>query len=515
MILWKEVVKPGVYFAQGRWVRVRNQDISEWVSNFRKMQDAGLKVPVPYEHPPDTSFGNCPVAGQDADAIYRKHADKAKHNAGWVADMQVRDNALFAKLNIRDEDAKRLQEAGGFVSPHFRQRWTDGNGRTWQNSILHMAVTLHPVNASQSDRFEKEASFSAVNLGDSPGSGCKKASGISEIAFLNFSLCDFCDQGETMTKATMAGAAGTARSSKQVSKNGKPAGNAGFHQGVSFSSDSDSGSEDDSEDDSEGDSSDEGDSSKMADSSDAAKTDPDAERKSLIAKLVSEMATLGVIVPKDIDLKGDITTLLSSIQTHKATKNVSKAESQEASQANSQDAGDGAGGGDSERQVQPVNMSTLSAMSLGDIASAHPGVKSLIADAEESRKAKLMRRVDALVSSGRATIPQAAKLRESIGKHSFSAAVAGSPTSADSELEIRIATLEEIPEKTFPVSAGNSGEASFSADDSGDAAGGDSEQEAAQDPFFNLSGGGEKLSSKEARDTINFMLGRKASQAKT
>lgn len=519
MFLWKEVVKPGVYFAQGRWVRVRESDILEWVDNFQKMRETGLQIPVPYEHPPEASFGYSPIDRETRESVYRKQAEMARHNAGWLADLEVRGKSLFAKLNLRDEDAKKLQEAGGYVSPHFRGFWTDGNGRTWKNAILHMAITLHPVNSGQSSEFRKQASglpraasFSAMIFsGDSGNQSC------------SFSLCDFLEN--PMPKPSLA--------KPPAKKNGQNAGNkAGVSMGDSgdfppkkkkaksdgdgdgmVDSDGDGGDDDPESDlsdsgdssspDGLGDSGDSGDGKIVADSGDAT---ADSVKKAQTGKLIAEMATLGVILPPNIDLQGDIDVLLTAIQTHKATKDVGKSEDAASSAANSPGA-DQAGTQSGERQVQPVSMSTLATMSVDDIASQNPAVKNLLASEAESQKNRMLGRVDNLLKSGRATIPQATKIRDLIGKHSFSAAAVGKPGHADSELEARIATLEENPENAFLNAGGDA--SSFSAMSNmlaGQAGAGEGVVQ--QDSFFTATGGpGQPIPEKEVKSIVDDLLG--------
>lgn len=524
MFLWKEVVKPGVYFAQGRWVRVRESDILEWVDNFQKMREAGLQIPVPYEHPPEASFGYSPIDQETRESVYRKQAEMARHNAGWLADLEVRGKSLFAKLNLRDEDAKKLQEAGGYVSPHFRGFWTDGNGRTWKNAILHMAITLHPVNSSQSSEFKKQASgfpraasFSAMIFsGDSGNQSC------------SFSLCDFLEN--PMPKSSLAKPAGNKTGSKASNKSGNKAGvsmgdSGNFPpkkkkpkidgDGDGMTDSDDDGEDDDSEDDDSsspdglgdsgesGDSSESGDSKIVADSGDAT---ADSVKKAQTGKLIAEMATLGVILPPNIDLQGDIDVLLTAIQTHKATKDVGKSEDAASSAANSPGA-DQAGTQSGERQVQPVSMSTLATMSVDDIASRNPAVKNLLASEAESQKNRMLGRVDNLLKSGRATIPQATKIRDLIGKHSFSAAAVGKPGHADSELEARIATLEENPENAFLNAGGDV--SSFSAMSNmlaGQAGAGEGVVQ--QDSFFTATGGpGQPIPEKEVKSIVDDLLG--------
>lgn len=510
MLLWKEVVKPGVYFAQGRWVRVRDRDIQDWVDNFQKMRETGLQIPVPYEHPPEASFGSEPLTGSQKEQAYQRQASLARNNAGWLADLEVRGKSLFAKMNLRDEDAKKLQEAGGYVSPHFRGFWTDGNGRTWKNSILHMAITLHPVNVGQSSEFnarnlnpaspQKTASFSAVLF-----------SGESKNQFCNFSLCDLLDsESSDMPKASLAPkglgkksgknsgvSMGTFPPKKGKKKDGDGDGKADCDNDGEDddSADSDESGSSSSSPDGLGDSGDDSSDDQMADSSDATADSASAAR---IGKLVAEMATLGVIVPKDIDLQGDIDVLLTAIQTHKATKDVGKSEADASkSDANAQPGDPSAG----ERQVQPVSMSALAAMSIDEIASQNPAVKNLLANEAESQKSKMLGRVDNLLKTGRATIPQATKIRDLIGKHSFSAAATGKPGRADSELEIRIATLEENPENAS-LNQGGSQDASFSAGGEG------GENQVQQDGFFTATGAAaQPLPAAEVQSVVKDLLG--------
>ena len=419
MLLWKEVLTPGTYYAQRRWVVVTSKDLETWVSQFKAMRKAGLSVPVPYEHPKRGDFGSQPVDRSEADTLA---ADRAKTNAGWVKRLTLRSGKLFSLLSINDADAERLKSQGGYVSPHFGS-WHDGDGRTWSNAVLHMALTLHPVNHRQSSRFvpakpEAKSSFS-----------------VSDFSGISFSLLD---KAAPMPSATLKP---KAKKSEKPAAGGAKDAAAGDKAGTSFG-----GAECKS-----------GKSASMSEDSPGEEMSESGEGSSL-KEIIAEMADMGIVLPEDWD--GDYDVLKAALLSHKKTKSGGE-QPAEAPSGKSKP---------KETSVSPVSMSI-------EQLSENPIVASLLKDKADAKKAGMLARVDALVSTGRCTIPQANTIRGLIGTHSFSA----TSDDPDREIEIRIATLEGNPANAFAnikPEDGADASASFS---SGAAAG---EKEADHGSFF-------------------------------
>jgi len=152
VLVCKDVIKPGVYFAGGRSHTVTPEHLDSFVRNFKEMRQSNMKVPVPWEHPATTNQEAFPADEENAEEVARR--ERHRLNSGWVEDLYVdEDGTLKTKMNLREEDARKLSEIGGFVSPQFGT-FIDGRGRTWNNAITHIALTNRPINDDQSDKFE-------------------------------------------------------------------------------------------------------------------------------------------------------------------------------------------------------------------------------------------------------------------------------------------------------------------------------------------------------------------------
>ena len=140
MLLWKEVIRPGVYCCQDKdgkpfTVPVTSDAIDYLLRTGVEMLNAGLSIPLPLEHQEDAH----PLTAAE------KAAARVKNNAGWVKKFKKdKSGRLFSLLEIPDADlAKKLPSTIRYVSPHF-DSFTDGSGRSWKGVISHLALTLKP-----------------------------------------------------------------------------------------------------------------------------------------------------------------------------------------------------------------------------------------------------------------------------------------------------------------------------------------------------------------------------------
>ena len=152
-LIEKEVLSPGTYWYEDQKTGVPRKFTAtpEYIKHLRdqgnEMLALGLTVPVPCEH----DFNAHPMTPRE----------KLLNNAGWVKEYRVRDvdennkNVLFSVVDIEDEEvAKKLPSTIKWTSPWLTS-FTDGNGRSWNNVIAHLALTTRP-------RITKQAPFSSI-----------------------------------------------------------------------------------------------------------------------------------------------------------------------------------------------------------------------------------------------------------------------------------------------------------------------------------------------------------------
>ena len=159
MLIWKEVIRPDQYFYDGpdgkpKKLLVTDAAVDHFLKSGQDMLAAGLSIPVPLEHGlPDPPS---PLTAAE------KAAKQVLNNAGWIKKYakaqgvkDVPDGALMALVDVADpEIAKKLPTTIKWCSPYINPKFTDGNGKTWENVITHVALTLRP-------RVTKQAPFTA------------------------------------------------------------------------------------------------------------------------------------------------------------------------------------------------------------------------------------------------------------------------------------------------------------------------------------------------------------------
>ena len=166
MFIWKEVLRPAVYFYEDatgakRRLVVTKQHVHDLHQNGKDMLKDGLSIPVPKEHQPVAAMTAAQLAASTLD-----------NNAGWVRDYRMHGGALYAKAEITDPTAEQQIKSGSvtWTSPKIDPRFVDGNGREWKNSITHLALTLRPRAIQQRpfrslpDDFAGAAALSLTNL---------------------------------------------------------------------------------------------------------------------------------------------------------------------------------------------------------------------------------------------------------------------------------------------------------------------------------------------------------------
>jgi len=153
----KQIVRPGKYLVRTPDGRRREEEISSdrikgWTTRFAEMLKEGLHIPAPWRH-------------DDKALPLTEEQLGSNHNAGWWSKLwQEPDGTLYGELEVpRDEDASRVGTTVIEVSPYVREEWKDGSGKSWNDSILHLALVTHPVVKNQ-ENFQPVSSVPAMAL---------------------------------------------------------------------------------------------------------------------------------------------------------------------------------------------------------------------------------------------------------------------------------------------------------------------------------------------------------------
>jgi hypothetical protein len=153
----KILIRPGIYHPpQGELVASRER-IKGWVDTWKRMDAAGLKIPVSWGHQPGAVPGD--AGERAARQYYLSH-----YNAGYVGSLDADEKGdLASSLNVpgcevdasgnlthwlRLPDGRQVKASVGEVSIAIKD-FRDGQGREWPDAIVHVALTPLPVVDSQ------------------------------------------------------------------------------------------------------------------------------------------------------------------------------------------------------------------------------------------------------------------------------------------------------------------------------------------------------------------------------
>lgn len=144
MLVPKEIIRPGSYWytdaesGEPRQLVVTPEMVRYWHEQGNKMLDAGLSVPIPFEHQADHK----PLSKAE------RAAANLKNNSGFIQKYVIQDNdRLFGVCDIDDKAypdlLKKLPRTIKYTSPWFTS-FTDGDGKKWEGVIGHLALTNRP-----------------------------------------------------------------------------------------------------------------------------------------------------------------------------------------------------------------------------------------------------------------------------------------------------------------------------------------------------------------------------------
>jgi len=148
----KQILRPGTYHVVGLDGKRRPEDISLdrialWVDSFKKMREAGVRVPAPWGH-----------KGLLASNEQRPEFSDPRLNAGFWNDLWIdpKTGDLYGQLEVPDghPDADKIGTTVVEVSPMVLENWTDGNGKTYKEAPVHIALCTSPVVPGQ-ENFEQ------------------------------------------------------------------------------------------------------------------------------------------------------------------------------------------------------------------------------------------------------------------------------------------------------------------------------------------------------------------------
>jgi len=119
----KPVMRVGKYASGGRIHDVTGRTLDNWVTQFGRMSDAGVRVPMPNTH---------------------EKAGDPDFNRGYVDGMYRDGDELVMTCELIGDDAlaaSKRSDVSVFSVPEF----SDGQGTGYPNAITHVALVTHPL----------------------------------------------------------------------------------------------------------------------------------------------------------------------------------------------------------------------------------------------------------------------------------------------------------------------------------------------------------------------------------
>jgi hypothetical protein len=155
----KSVVPLGTHHAPDGSITVTPQRVRSWIDKGQRMLADGIKIPVPWGHRKKANPIDATFHDEEAAAFLR-----SRFNAGFVEGFERDDDGGLAV--VMDVPGAELDEKGNIVTmaelpdgikvktsiaevSAAIDNWTDGKGRKWDDSVMHVALTPLAVVADQ------------------------------------------------------------------------------------------------------------------------------------------------------------------------------------------------------------------------------------------------------------------------------------------------------------------------------------------------------------------------------
>lgn len=137
----KEAIRCGqfVKLSDGVVFEVTAGDLANWVYEFRRMRDNGVKVPMPALHRSPKWEAAAREGFEKGNAL-----GDPRHNMGWVDDMYMSGGSLWVRCTLIGDEAIRAAAASD-VSIFSPASFTDGRGNEYRRPITHLCLCTDPV----------------------------------------------------------------------------------------------------------------------------------------------------------------------------------------------------------------------------------------------------------------------------------------------------------------------------------------------------------------------------------
>ena len=170
--LRKSVLSVGTHRSPDGVVNVTPQRLQHFANVFGRMKDKGLTIPVDWDHATDVSKA-VPLSMGD----YRKQRS-AKNTVGKLDHVALSPDGQSLSITLDVEDKAAAEKAAAntvYISPVIFEKWTDGDGETFNDCFTHVDIVNWPVD-------HKQTPFETVN-NQAPAIACAIRMGLSAPAW--------------------------------------------------------------------------------------------------------------------------------------------------------------------------------------------------------------------------------------------------------------------------------------------------------------------------------------------
>lgn len=147
-IFTKAVLNVGTYESPDGVVEVTPERLKHWAQQVSRMQDTGYAIPMHWDHASDTDLLE-PIR---MDVLRKNESRSAKNTVGKLISFDVQPDGQSAELTVETLTADATEKASSnavFVSPVIFDKWKDGAGNQYTDTIGSVDLVDHPVDYKQ------------------------------------------------------------------------------------------------------------------------------------------------------------------------------------------------------------------------------------------------------------------------------------------------------------------------------------------------------------------------------
>lgn len=162
----KTMLNVGAYESGDGMIVVTPHRLKHWAKEVKRVQSAGYQIPVHWDHP-DLVEHNSPIRMSASEGKSRT----SERTCGRLKDFRVLPSGNAAELTIETltpSATEKVKANAVFISPVLFDRWKDGAGNKYQDTIGSVDLVDYPVDHSQGPFVPAMQAMSCIRMSCSP-----------------------------------------------------------------------------------------------------------------------------------------------------------------------------------------------------------------------------------------------------------------------------------------------------------------------------------------------------------